>query len=248
MVELLIGGERDNIFYLLRKSKMAKVVILVLIWWFHNRVFYLKQGILLEGIVVSIMVGAVLLNILIIPFRILGSRRIDDIVKFVFVLVSDGVVIHYLNHPGDSIIGNVVSGVIVSMGVTGLFVVVREALKVHSQKVKFANRDFEHMDGWEFEYWSAQWLEAHGFYNCEVTSGSGDYGADVICEKEGLRYAVQCKKYTGKVPYRAVEEVIAAREYYDCDRAMVFTNSELTSQALEAAKKLGVIIIDGQRL
>ena len=101
------------------------------------------------------------------------------------------------------------------------------------------------MDGWEFENWSAEWLGKHGFYNVEVTKGSGDYGADIICSKNGETYAVQCKKYSGKVTYRAVEEVICAKNYYGTDRAMIFTNSELTPQADEAAKKLGVVVCDG---
>jgi HJR/Mrr/RecB family endonuclease len=42
-----------------------------------------------------------------------------------------------------------------------------------------------------------------------------------------------------------VEEVVCAREYYHTDRAMIFTNSELTPQAKSAAEKLGVVVIDG---
>ena len=45
------------------------------------------------------------------------------------------------------------------------------------------------------------------------------------------------------VPER--EEVVCAKNYYDTDRAMIFTNSELTPQADEAAKKLGVVVCDG---
>ena len=67
----------------------------------------------------------------------------------------------------------------------------------------------------------------------------------MLCSKDGVSYAVQCKKYSGKVPYRAIEEVICAKNYYGTDRAMIFTNSELTPQADEAAKKLGVVVYDG---
>ena len=62
--------------------------------------------------------------------------------------------------------------------------------------------------------------------------------------KNGETYAVQCKKYSGKVPYRAVEEVVCAKKYYGTDRAMIFTNSELTPQADEAAMMLGVFGYD----
>lgn len=117
-------------------------------------------------------------------------------------------------------------------------------LEVHLQRKRILGKDFSDMTGWEFEQYCAVWLGNRGFQEIKVTSGSGDYGADVLCKRNGLKYAVQCKLYSGKVPYRAVEEVICARQYYGADKAMIFTNSVLTPQASEAASKLGVIVYD----
>ena len=57
---------------------------------------------------------------------------------------------------------------------------------------------FEDMDGHEFEYFCADLLEQRGFVEVEVTRGSGDYGIDILAEKDGVTYAVQCIHRTRK--------------------------------------------------
>ena len=67
-------------------------------------------------------------------------------------------------------------------------------------------RELDAMEGHDFEYFCADLLEDHGFKSVEVTRGSGDYGVDVLAEKEGVTYAVQCKRYDGPVGVKAVQE------------------------------------------
>ena len=93
------------------------------------------------------------------------------------------------------------------------------------------------MEGHDFEYFCAELLRRRGFQEVEVTKGSGDYGIDILAEKEGVTYAIQCKCYSAPVGVKAVQEVIAGKAYYDCDRAMVITNSTFTPSAVELAKK-----------
>lgn len=88
-------------------------------------------------------------------------------------------------------------------------------------------RELDAMEGHDFEYFCADLLEDHGFKSVEVTRGSGDYGVDVLAEKEGVTYAVQCKRYDGPVGVKAVQEAYAGRDYYDpdggrCDDEPVF--------------------------
>ena len=45
---------------------------------------------------------------------------------------------------------------------------------------------FEDMEGHEFEYFCADLLKQKGFVDVEVTKGSGDYGVDILAEKEGV--------------------------------------------------------------
>lgn len=72
---------------------------------------------------------------------------------------------------------------------------------------------YEEMDGHDFEYFCADLLSRGGFSEVEVTKGSGDYGIDILAEKDGVTYAIQCKRYT--------------------------------TPAVEAAKKLKILLWDG---
>lgn len=104
---------------------------------------------------------------------------------------------------------------------------------------------FEDMEGHEFEYYCAALLEQRGFVDVEVTRGSGDYGIDILAEKEGITYAIQCKRYTMPVGVKAVQEAYAGRDYYDRMVGVVMTNQYFTTPAVEAAKKLKILLWDG---
>jgi len=100
------------------------------------------------------------------------------------------------------------------------------------------------MDGHDFEYFCAKLLEKRGFIDVNVTKGSGDYGIDILAEKEGITYAIQCKAYADPVGVKAVQEAFAGREYYDCMVGAVLTNQYFTKPAVEAAKKLKILLWD----
>lgn len=248
MYDILIGNKKDNVVNKLKTSWIARILFIGCCWYLYD-MFGKSRGLRIEMIFMIAVIGIMLVNVFYIPFRLLGDKRIEHRVKLIFIVVADIVALRIFNATERFSIASVwkdmVSVIVISLCVTGIVVTVQKYLAVHSQSNSYKQKCFEDMDGWEFENWSAEWLRKHGFYNVEVTKGSGDYGADVICSKNGETYAVQCKKYSGKVTYRAVEEVICAKNYYGTDRAMIFTNSELTPQADEAAKKLGVVVCDG---
>ena len=52
--------------------------------------------------------------------------------------------------------------------------------------------DIDLMEGHDFEYYCAELLRQRGFQEVEVTKGSGDYGIDILAEKEGVTYAILC--------------------------------------------------------
>ena len=103
----------------------------------------------------------------------------------------------------------------------------------------------EEMEGHEFEYFCAELLERRGFEDVEVTKGSGDYGIDILAEKEGVTYAIQCKRYTAPVGVKAIQEAYAGRDYYDRMVGAVMTNQYFTTPAVEVAKKLKILLWDG---
>ena len=103
------------------------------------------------------------------------------------------------------------------------------------------------VDGHAFETFCATMLEANGF-ECEVTRGSGDHGADILGNYNGYTYAIQCKYYDSPVGNKAVQEALAGKAYYDTDYAVVLTNSTFTKQAIEDADSIGVYLWDGDML
>lgn len=110
-------------------------------------------------------------------------------------------------------------------------------------------KDFKHsqideMEGHDFEYFCADLLRKRGFVEVTVTKGSGDYGVDILAEKEGVTYGIQCKCYQDPVGVKAIQEVYAGKEYYDQMVGAVMTNQYFTSPAVEAAKKLKILLWD----
>lgn len=130
------------------------------------------------------------------------------------------------------------------LGIIG-FVIVIIVLICLFRKRRVTIDAFETMEGHEFEYYCAELLEQRGFVEVEVTKGSGDYGIDILAEKEGVTYAIQCKRYIAPVGVKAVQEAYAGRDYYDRMVGVVMTNQYFTTPAVEAAKKLKILLWDG---
>ena len=109
---------------------------------------------------------------------------------------------------------------------------------------KYDIRSLDEIEGHEFEYYCAELLKKRGFEEVSVTKGSGDYGIDILAEKDGVTYAIQCKAYTTPVGVKAIQEACAGREFYDRMVGAVLTNQYFTKPAVEAAKKLKILLWD----
>ena len=109
---------------------------------------------------------------------------------------------------------------------------------------KYKIHSLDEIEGHEFEYYCAELLKKRGFLDVTVTKGSGDYGVDVLAEKDGVTYAIQCKAYATPVGVKAVQEAYAGREFYDRMVGAVLTNQYFTKPAVEAAKKLKILLWD----
>lgn len=130
----------------------------------------------------------------------------------------------------------VVSLALAGIGVVGLLV--RRAVR------RRRPQDMDLMEGHEFEYYCAELLRQAGFVDVEVTRGSGDYGVDILAEREGVTYAVQCKRYDGPVGVKAVQEAYAGRDFYDRMVGAVMTDQYFTRPAVEVARKLKILLWD----
>lgn len=116
-----------------------------------------------------------------------------------------------------------------------------------STKYKNVEEKMEHIDnleGYEFEDYISGLLRKDGYTNIQGTKYSGDYGVDIIADKDGLKCAIQCKRFTNKVSLSAIQEISAGRKYYKCDKAIVITNNYYTNAAKELALATNVELLD----
>lgn len=112
------------------------------------------------------------------------------------------------------------------------------------KKRKWKPADYDVMEGREFEFFCADLLKKRGFLDVEVTKGSGDNGVDILAEKDGVSYAIQCKRYEEPVGVKAVQEAYAGRDYYDRMVGVVMSNQYFTKNAVDMAQKLKILLWD----
>lgn len=116
------------------------------------------------------------------------------------------------------------------------------------QKGDWTLQDLDDISGNDFETLTCDILASNGFDIAESTQASVDFGVDVLARKDGVSYAIQCKRYTSPVGIDAVQQIYAGRAYYECHVAVVLTNQYFTSNAKKLADKLGVVLWDRDML
>jgi len=119
--------------------------------------------------------------------------------------------------------------------------------RITRESVKVAPNDFNKLSGGEFEDLLYRLFSAMG-YVVEKTGKTGDQGGDLVANLDGQRVLIQAKRYFNNVQNKAVQEAVAARGYYNCNRAMVVTNSGFTREAVELAKVNRIELIEGSQL
>lgn len=106
----------------------------------------------------------------------------------------------------------------------------------------------DQMSGIDFERYCMAILQRLGYTNVRGTVASGDQGVDIVAEKDGIKYAIQCKRYTSKLDNTPVQEIVAGKQYYGCDVAVVLTNNYFTDGAQDLASRTGVRLWDRTEL
>lgn len=107
-------------------------------------------------------------------------------------------------------------------------------------------RAIDAMDGVEFEGYVAARLDRAG-WQVTFTPPVGDYGVDLIAEKDGRFVAVQCKRYSKPVGVAAVQQVVSGARHHGCSRSIVVSNQEFTTAAKQLATSHGCQLI-GRRV
>ena len=94
-----------------------------------------------------------------------------------------------------------------------------------------------------FELNSSKVLIEMGYVNIDVTRGVADWGADVFCEKDGIKYVGQIKMYgtsKTKISRKDVMELYGVMAYFDCQGAFFLYSGKRTNEAILVAEKLGI--------
>jgi HJR/Mrr/RecB family endonuclease len=107
--------------------------------------------------------------------------------------------------------------------------------------------DTEYMDGLAFEKYVAELLKGQGFSKVTLTERY-DYGIDIIALKDGVRWGVQVKRHSNMVKAEAVRQVVTALNKYNCQRAMVVTNSTFSRPARVLAESNNCVLIGKDEL
>lgn len=107
--------------------------------------------------------------------------------------------------------------------------------------------NIDSMGGIDFERYLKRLLESQG-YRVSMTPASGDFGVDLVATRNSDRIAVQAKRHSGKVSRHAISDAVAGMSHYNCNGAMVITNSEFTPGAVTLARSTNCVLIDREML
>ena len=156
----------------------------------------------------------------------------------------------------EELLSNLAKSILVALRVgwpiwtcLGLLLLARAAWWVRGQ-IRLHRSGIDEIDGMKgplFEQY-LDWLFWQLGYSVERTGSQGDYGADLVVSKGGVRTVIQAKRWKRNVGIGAVQEAVASAGHYKCQRSMVVTNSFFTKSAIELARDNKVELWDRNRL
>ena len=117
-----------------------------------------------------------------------------------------------------------------------------EIVEAEAGAVALPEEDAAPVDGLDYERFCAERLARAG-WRAHRTPPSGDQGADIVAERDGLRLVVQCKRLAKPVGNAAVQEAAAALRYWSGDQAVVVSNAGFTPAARRLAAATRVLLL-----
>ncbi len=143
-------------------------------------------------------------------------------------------------------------GIVLALGVSLIvLLIVRQYRRNAKVREGLRKLEFELVDmlgGPAFERYVGAMLERLGFRSIKYTAHTNDHGIDITAKRDGLKYAIQVKRYTGMVGKAEIYPVTSKRHELGRDVAMVITNSYFTIPARNYAKRAGCELVDRDEL
>jgi HJR/Mrr/RecB family endonuclease len=108
--------------------------------------------------------------------------------------------------------------------------------------------DLKRMHPFKFEDYIAKLYKNMG-YSVKQTKRTGDGGKDIIATKNGQTYFVECKRYSDPVNVHKMRDFVGACVLGGKDiKGIYVTTSSFTNDAKSAANRIGIKMIDGNKL
>ena len=85
-------------------------------------------------------------------------------------------------------------------------------------------------------------------WDTHTTPITGDQGADLIATRGPIKLIIQCKDYKSNVGNSAVQEVHAAKSYFEGNLAAIVARKGYTKAAKSLAKSLDVMLLTIEQL
>ena len=133
-----------------------------------------------------------------------------------------------------------------------IFLFIKES-KIHKQSQWRTDGDLllwlRNMKPTEFEDYTSDLFSKLG-YNTQSVGGSYDGGVDVIAEKDGVKYYIQCKKYiTSTVGVKEIREFYGVLvDHLAKGKGFFITTNKFTLEAERFAEDKPIELIDGFKL
>lgn len=108
--------------------------------------------------------------------------------------------------------------------------------------------DLKRMHPFKFEDYVAKLYKNMG-YSVKQTKRTGDGGKDIVATKNGQTYFVECKRYSDPINVHKMRDFVGACVLGSKDvKGIYVTTSSFTNDAKSAANRIGIQMIDGNKL
>lgn len=108
--------------------------------------------------------------------------------------------------------------------------------------------ELKRMNPFKFEKYVADLYKSMG-YSVHQTKRTGDGGKDIIVQKNGQTYYIECKRYANPISSSKMRDFVGACALGGKNiKGIYVTTSRFTSDAKSAARRKGIELIDGEKL
>lgn len=100
----------------------------------------------------------------------------------------------------------------------------------------------------EFEEYLTELFKLLGYDKITLTPQMNDKGIDILMEKNGKRYAVQCKRYKGIIGSPAIQSFLGAMQHAQVSHGFFVTTSTFSLEAEKMASQHPIELVDATKL